>query len=66
MKTRCRCCRDLVSDASKRLEPGLGFVCHPCHAFLNYADKAMRKVGIEGLAIEPVRFAPVNPEPEAP
>jgi len=63
MMTRCRCCRDLVSDASKRLEPGLGFVCHPCHTFLNYADKAMRKVGIEGMDIEPVRFSPEEETP---
>lgn len=62
MNSPCRCCQELVPDASKRLEPCLGFVCVPCFEFLTYTDKALRKVGVEGVAHAPAR---ISPEAEA-
>lgn len=63
--TSCRVCRGSSSDTSKRFDPVLGYVCAECHAFLLYADKALRKVGIEGTPSAPTRSTP-NPEPETP
>lgn len=58
--TSCRVCRGHSPDATKRFDPVLGYVCAECHAFLLYADKALRQVGIEGTIAEP------NPETETP
>lgn len=59
----CRCCGDVVSKVSKHFDKSLGYVCHDCYQFSTYADKAMRKHGIEGSVIDPVRNAPT---PETP
>lgn len=58
MNSPCRCCKAPVGDMSKRHEPCLGFVCASCFEFLNYADKALRKHGVEGVVVTPVRFSP--------
>ena len=62
-KSRCSCCHDWVSDISKRFDAVLGFTCVECHEFSARAEKRLRKVGIEGCAVIPLRFAP-TPNPE--
>ena len=52
-KPRCRVCKDACPDMEKRFDPVLGYVCPCCHGFLLYADKFLRKVGIEGIMFKP-------------
>jgi len=56
----CAACKDACSDMARRFDPCLRWVCSPCYEFLQYAEKAMRKAGIEGVIGEP------NPETEKP
>lgn len=66
-KTPCRCCKTLIRDMTKRFDPLLGYVCEECHAFSAYSDLRLRRVGIEGSILNPVRFAPSpTPNPETP
>lgn len=62
-KSSCRCCHSPVSDFLKKFDRSLGFVCSECFEFSAYSDKALRKHGIEGSVIDPVRN---NPKPETP
>jgi hypothetical protein len=36
----------------RRFDRSLGYVCPECFEFSNYADKALRKHGIEGSVID--------------
>ena len=54
-KSRCRCCRDLLSDMGKRFDKDLGYVCPECHEFSAYAGKRLIRAGIEGSIIDPDR-----------
>ena len=63
--SRCRCCRDAVSDFAKRFDKSLGYVCLECYQFSAYADRAMRKHGIEGSVIDPDRSSNTS-TPETP
>jgi hypothetical protein len=63
MKSPCAICREKVSDITKRFVPAHGFCCVECHSFTLKAEKFLRKVGIEGTTVAPVRF---NPKTEAP
>jgi hypothetical protein len=58
MKSRCRVCKDPVSDISKRYCPVLGFICGECHSFLLHADKVLKRHGIQHVTIRPQKFAP--------
>ena len=57
MKSPCRICSSPSSALTKRFTEGLGYVCMGCHDFLLTADKALRRVGIEGVVAEPQRHA---------
>ena len=48
-KPRCRVCKDACAEMAKRYDPVLGYVCESCYYFGIYADKELRKVGIEGI-----------------
>jgi uncharacterized protein YlaI len=48
---------------SKRYDPSLGFLCPECHDFLLYADKRLRRAGIQHVTIRPVRFSPKHEKP---
>lgn len=61
----CSACSLPCPDMARRFDPVLRWVCPECHAFLLFADKALRKVGIEGTISEPDRHV-TNPEPETP
>ena len=56
--SRCRVCRDKCSDHAKLFDDILGFICPDCHEFLTAADKPLRRVGIEGVVLKPVRYKP--------
>lgn len=64
-KPSCPVCREATPDMAKRFDPVLGYVCPECFHFLQSADKALRKIGIEGVEHSPVRHTS-NPEPETP
>ena len=65
-KSTCPVCREPVRDMLKRFDETLGYICPDCHGFLLYADKALRKHGIEDVARSPRRFTPSNSKPETP
>lgn len=48
-KPRCRVCKSVCPEMEKRFDPLFGYCCPSCHGFLLYADKALRKAGIEGV-----------------
>ena len=62
-KSPCAICREKVSDITKRFIPVHGFCCEECHAFTLRAEKVLRKVGIEGVTVAPVRFSPKTEAP---
>lgn len=51
-KAPCQACRTPVFDMMRRFDRSLGYVCPECFEFSNYADKALRKHGIEGSVID--------------
>lgn len=63
--SRCRCCRDVVSDHAKKFDPSLGYVCRDCYRFSSYANKVLRTVGIEGSVIDADRSSNTS-TPETP
>lgn len=65
MNSPCPVCKDRVADHTKRFVETLGFCCTECHEFSLYAEKASRKVGIEGAVYSPIRYAP-EPRTEKP
>ena len=62
-QSSCPACMQPCSDMARRFDSVLRFICPECHAFLLYADKALRKVGIEGSATKADK---PNPETETP
>jgi len=62
MKSPCPVCRESVADVTKRWTEGLGFCCVMCAEFLESADKTLRRVGVEGVAVAPERFLPEGRE----
>lgn len=59
----CPCCREKVSDISKRFDPVLGFACRECFEFLLYADLRLSHHGIRGSVANPVRYSPQPKNP---
>jgi len=52
MKTQCRICHTSVPDLSKKFDQCLGYLCPECHEFLRYADKVLRRIGVEGVTLK--------------
>lgn len=44
----CRLCSTPTPDAVKRWVEGAGFCCVDCHAFLTYAERLSKRLGIGG------------------
>ncbi len=59
----CQCCRESVSEISKRFCKILGFVCPTCFEFTEYADEVMRGATIDGIVLNPKRFTPNTETP---
>ena len=56
--TRCQCCLEPTPDITRRFDETHGFICTDCHDFSAYAAKRLRRVGIEGVTVNPIRFTP--------
>lgn len=58
----CRCCRDVVSNISKRHDPHLGTVCPECFHWSAHMNQFLLRAGIEGSVIDPDRSKSQTPE----
>lgn len=63
MKSHCRVCHDECLDTLKRFDFVFGYCCPECHDFLIASERALRRVGVEGVTANPVRHKPEKSEP---
>ena len=62
-KSPCQVCLARVHEITKRFDPLVGYVCVECYEFMGYADKALRKHGVEGSITSPQRQSPKPQDP---
>ena len=42
----------------KKLDQVLGYICPECHEFSRYADKVLRRIGVEGVTLKTEKKVP--------